>query len=70
MGSTEDNESTRTEPPHLTDSCQSNLGWGLNVFEWCQIFALDSAIVKTQKLFSSHELFNAALKESNQINTL
>ena len=54
-GSTVDNESTRTEPPHLTDSCQSHLGWGLNVFEWCQIFDLDSANVKTQKMFSSHE---------------
>ena len=29
-------------------------GGGLNAFYWYQIFALDSAVVEVQKLFSSH----------------
>ena len=29
-------------------------GEGLNAIYWYQIFALDSGVVKTQKLFSSH----------------
>ena len=29
-------------------------GGGLNAFYWYQIFALDSAVVEVQELFSSH----------------
>ena len=47
---------------------------GLNAFYWCQIFALDSAVVEVQEIFSSHggHLTNAMYhhgKHSNQINT-
>ena len=30
-------------------------GAGLNAFYWYQIFALDSAVVEVQEMFSSHE---------------
>ena len=35
--------------------------WGLNAFYWYQIFALDSAVVEVQEMFSSHgrHLINA-----------
>ena len=47
---------------------------GLNAFYWYQIFALDSAVVEVQEMFSSHggHLTNAMYhhgKHSNQINT-
>ena len=47
---------------------------GLNAFYWYQIFALDSAVVEVQEIFSSHggHLTNAMHhhgKHSNQINT-
>ena len=29
-------------------------GGGLNAFYWYQIFALDSAVVEVQEMFSSH----------------
>ena len=50
-------------------------GGGLNAFYWRQIFDLDSVVVKTQKLLSSHGGFltNAMHHDreaSNQINTL
>ena len=35
------------------DSSQSHR-WGLNAFDWYQIFALDSAVVEEQEMFSSH----------------
>ena len=39
----------------MTNSCLSyEGGGGLKAFYWCQIFALDSVVFKTQKLFSSH----------------
>ena len=46
----------------------------LNAFYWYQIFALDSAVVEVQEMFSSHggHLTNAMYhhgKHSNQINT-
>ena len=49
-------------------------GGGLNAFYWYQIFALDSAVVEVQEMFSSHGslLTNAMYhhgKHSNQINT-
>ena len=49
-------------------------GGGLNAFNWYQIFALDSAVVEVQEMFSSHggHLTNAMYhhgKHSNQINT-
>ena len=36
-----------------TDSSLSHRG--LNAFYWYQIFAQDSAVVKVQEMFSSHE---------------
>ena len=47
---------------------------GLNAFYWYQIFALDSAVVEVQEMFSSQggHLTNAMYhhgKDSNQINT-
>ena len=37
-----------------TDTAKAT-GWGgLNAFYWYQIFALDSAVVDVQKMFSSH----------------
>ena len=47
---------------------------GLNAFYWYRIFALDSAVVEVQEMFSSHggHLTNAMYhqgKHSNQINT-
>ena len=49
------NYSTTTEPPILErTTAQATGGGGLNAFSWYQIIALDSAVVKTQKLFSSH----------------
>ena len=49
-------------------------GGGLNAFYWYQIFALDSAVVEVQEMFSWHggHLTNAMYhhgKHSNQINT-
>ena len=32
----------------------AGVGGGFNAFYWHQIFALDSVVVKTQKLLSSH----------------
>ena len=37
-----------------TDSSLSHGGGGLNAFYWYQIFALDSAVVEVQEMFSSH----------------
>ena len=37
-----------------TDSSLSHRGGGLNAFYWYQIFALDSAVVEVQEMFSSH----------------
>ena len=56
-----------------TDSSLSHRG-GFNEFYWHQIFALDSAVVEVQEMFSSHggHLTNAMYhhgKHSNQINT-
>ena len=55
------------------DSSLSHQG-GLNAFYWYQIFALDSAVVEIQEMFSSHggHLTNAMYhhgKHSYQINT-
>ena len=48
MGGTLNNEPTTLE-------LRAAQGAGdLNAFYWRQIFVLDSAVVKTQKLFSSH----------------
>ena len=56
-----------------TDSSLSHQG-GLNAFYWYQIFALDSAVVEVQEMFSSHGghlLMQCIImeKHSNQINT-
>ena len=72
MGTTSQNHRLRT------DSSLSHRGGGggggLNAFYWYQIFALDSAVVEVQEMFSSQggHLTNAMYhhgKHSNQINT-
>ena len=65
--------STTTEPPPLNGQQPKPPG-GLKAFYWYQIFALDSAVVEVQEMFSSHggHLTNAMYhhgKHSNQINT-
>ena len=56
MGVKINKKSTITEPPLRTDSSLNHGGGGgvLNAFYWCQIFALDSAAVEVQEMFSSH----------------
>ena len=60
MGVTINNESTTTSQQQQnhrlrTDSSPSHRGGGgLNAFYWYQIFALDSAVVEVQEMFSSH----------------
>ena len=46
-------KSTTTEPPPLKGQQPKPPG-GLNAFNWYQIFALDSAVVEVQEMFSSH----------------
>ena len=52
------NKSQQQQNHHLrTDSSLSHRGGGgggLNAFYWYQIFALDSAVVEVQEMFSSH----------------
>ena len=47
---------TITEPPPKNGQQpkQWGGGGGLNAFYWYQIFALDSAVVEVQEMFSSH----------------
>ena len=72
MGVTINKKSTTTEPPPYNGQ-QPKPPRGLNAFYWYQIFALDSAVVEVQEMFSSHggHLTNAMYhhgKHSNQIN--
>ena len=53
MGATMNNKPTTTEP-QAKDGQQSKPLWDLNAFYRYQIFALDSAVVKVQEMFSSH----------------
>ena len=53
MGVTINNESTTTELPPKDSSLSHEGGGGLNAFYWYQIFALDSAVVEVQEMFSS-----------------
>ena len=53
MGVTINNKSTTTEAPPYNGQQSKPLG-GLNAFYWYQIFTLDSAVVKAQKMLSSH----------------
>ena len=53
MGVTINKKSTTTEPPPLNGQ-QPKLPGGLNAFYWHQIFAIDSAVVEVQEMFSSH----------------
>ena len=46
-------KSTTTEPPPKNGQQPKTPG-GLNTFYWFQIFALDSAVVEVQEIFSSH----------------
>ena len=51
-------KSTTTEPPPYNGQQPKPPGGGgggaLNAFYWYQIFALDSAVVEVQEIFSSH----------------
>ena len=52
-------KSTTTEPPPEVGQQPKppgvgGGGWGLNAIYWYQIFALDSAAVEVQEMFSSH----------------
>ena len=74
MGVTINKKSTTTEPPPQNGQQPKPQGGGLNASYWYQIFALDSAVVEVQEMFSSHggHLTNAMYhygKHSNQINT-
>ena len=53
IGATTNNKSTTTEPPPQSGQ-QSKPPVGLIAFNWYQIFALDSAVVEVQEMFSSH----------------
>ena len=53
MGVTINKKSTTTEPPGGGGGGGGG-GAGLNAFYWYQIFALDSAVVEVQEMFSSH----------------
>ena len=64
------NKKSKTEAPPWNGQQPKPPG-GLNAFYWYQIFALDSAVVEVQEIFSSHGSFltNAIMKKnSNQIN--
>ena len=50
---TKKNNPTTTEPPPKNGQQPKHPG-GLNAFYWYQIFALDSAVVEVQEMFSSH----------------
>ena len=56
MGVTINKKKQQQQSYHLrTDSSLSHRGGGgLNAFYWYQIFALDSAVVEVQEMFSSH----------------
>ena len=56
MGVTINKKSTTTEPPPENgQQPKPPGGGGLNAFYWYQTFALDSAVVEVQEMFSSHE---------------
>ena len=63
MGVTINKKSTTTEPPPKSGQQPKPLG-GLNAFYWHQVFALDSAVVEVQEMFSSH----GGLLTTNAIN--
>ena len=44
----------RTNAFRRVSICHRGRGGGLNAFYWYQIFALDSAVVEAQEMFSSH----------------
>ena len=52
MGVTINKKSTTTEPTPLNGQLPKPPG-SLNAFYWYQIFALDSAVVEVQEMFSS-----------------
>ena len=64
MGVTINKKSTTTEPPPWNGQQPmppgGGGGRGVNALHWYQIFALDSAVVDVQEMFSSHGgyLFN------------
>ena len=51
--------SNRTTALRRTAAKATGEGGGFNAFNWHQIPALDSAVVETQKMLSSHEGFLA-----------
>ena len=55
MGVTINKTSTIIEPqPYNGQQPKPPGGGGVNAFTWYQIFALDSAVVEVQEMFSSH----------------
>ena len=55
MRVTINNKSTTTEQPPKNGQQPKPLGGGgLNAFYWYQFYALDSAVVEVQEMFSSH----------------
>ena len=67
MGVTINKKSTTTEPPPENGQQHKPTG-GLYAFYWYQIFALDSAVVEVQEMFSSHggHLTNAMYTEQQK----
>ena len=54
MGVTINKKSTTTTEPPPENGQQPKPPGGLNAFYWYQIFALHSAVVEVQEMFSSH----------------
>ena len=54
MGVTINDKTTTTTEPPPQNGQQPKPPGGLNAFYWYQIFALDSAVVEVQEMFSSH----------------
>ena len=65
MGVTINKRSTTTEPPPKNGQQPKPPG-GLIAFYWYQIFALDSAVVEVQDMFSSHGGHQTLLRGGDQ----
>ena len=65
------NKKSRTTEPQPNNEQQPKPPGGLNTFYWYQIFAIDSAIVEVQEMFSLHGslLTNAMYQNLYMINS-